>query len=85
MSPEGWVVVWLLVWGLAQHGIAEDTACTRAKALLEDLGIAHVARRAAHRLSFGERKRLSFAAALSTGPSLLPVMSTVMVWLAVPS
>ncbi|MBK7976084.1 MAG: ATP-binding cassette domain-containing protein [Deltaproteobacteria bacterium] len=60
-----------LVWGLAQHGITEDVACARASTLLENLGIAHVAHRAAHRLSFGERKRLSFAAALSTEPDLL--------------
>lgn len=59
------------LWGLVRAGAPEDEACQRAEAAQESLGIASLADRPVARLSFGEKKRVAFAAALSVGPELL--------------
>lgn len=60
-----------LLWGLEQHGVPLAQARKRALELLEGLGLAPLAHRPLHRLSYGEQKRVSFAAALVTRPALL--------------
>lgn len=60
-----------VAWGLRQRGTAHTDAETRARATLNGLGIGHLADRPIHELSFGERKRVAFAAALASQPELL--------------
>lgn len=58
-------------WGLLRRGVPGAEACDRATRALEALGVLHLARRPVHALSFGEKKRVAFAAALACEPELL--------------
>lgn len=60
-----------VAFGLRSRGASEEEAMARARAMLVALGIDHLADRPAHRLSFGERKRVAFAAVLVCEPELL--------------
>ena len=58
-------------WGLHQRRVPEAEACERAERALDALGVLHLAHRPVHALSFGEKKRVAFAAALACEPELL--------------
>lgn len=60
-----------LLWGLEQVGVPLEEAHVRAQETLAALGLERLAHRPVHRLSFGEQKRVAFAAALVTRPALL--------------
>jgi len=60
-----------LMWGLQRLGVASAEAEHRAARVLKELDIAQLGHRPVHRLSFGERKRVAFAAALVCEPELL--------------
>jgi cobalt/nickel transport system ATP-binding protein len=60
-----------LCWGLQRLDVADAEAESRAVEMLKQLDIAHLGHRPIHRLSFGERKRVAFAAALVCEPELL--------------
>lgn len=60
-----------LLWGLEQVGVPLEEALVRAQETLAALGLERLAHRPVHRLSFGEQKRVAFAAALVTRPALL--------------
>jgi energy-coupling factor transporter ATP-binding protein EcfA2 len=60
-----------VAWGLRQRGTEHADAEARARATLNSIGIGHLADRPIHELSFGERKRVAFAAALACQPTLL--------------
>jgi len=60
-----------VAWGLMRTGLSEEAAFESALHALDALGVAHLGSRPVHRLSFGERKRVAFAAALVTRPELL--------------
>jgi len=55
----------------ASHRRAERQRLDRAGQLLEELGLAALAERAAGTLAYGDRRRLEIARALTTQPSLL--------------
>ena len=55
----------------ASHRRAERQRLDRAGQLLEELGLAALAERAAGTLAYGDRRRLEIARALTTRPSLL--------------
>lgn len=57
--------------GLRSRGVGEAEAIARARAMLAALAIDPLADRPIHRLSFGERKRVAFAAVLVCEPELL--------------
>jgi lipopolysaccharide export system ATP-binding protein len=52
-------------------GLEASQVAERARGLLEEFGIAHLARQKASTLSGGERRRLEIARALTTGPSFI--------------
>ena len=52
-------------------GLESSQVTQRARELLEEFGIAHLARQKAATLSGGERRRLEIARALTTGPSFI--------------
>jgi cobalt/nickel transport system ATP-binding protein len=56
---------------LMNRGAAAEAAAARAQAALRSLGLDHLAGRPATRLSLGERKRASIAAALAGAPEIL--------------
>jgi cobalt/nickel transport system ATP-binding protein len=56
---------------LVNRGVQKEEARRSAVRALEQVGMAHAAERPAGRLSLGERKRASIAAALAAGPELL--------------
>jgi energy-coupling factor transporter ATP-binding protein EcfA2 len=60
-----------LAWGLRRRGLSEPEAAARARAQLALLGVEHLAGRPVHTLSFGERKRIAFAAVLVCEPELM--------------
>jgi cobalt/nickel transport system ATP-binding protein len=60
-----------VAWGLRERGTEHAGAEARARATLNSIGIGHLADRPIHELSFGERKRVAFAAALASEPALL--------------
>jgi cobalt/nickel transport system ATP-binding protein len=56
---------------LLNRGAAAEAAAVRAQAVLGTLGLEHLAGRPATRLSLGERKRASIAAALAGAPEII--------------
>jgi cobalt/nickel transport system ATP-binding protein len=56
---------------LMNRGVPAETAAARARTALRSLGLDHLASRPATRLSLGERKRASIAAALAGAPEIL--------------
>jgi energy-coupling factor transporter ATP-binding protein EcfA2 len=60
-----------IAWGLEQIGHGLEAARTLARHTLQELGIAPLADRPVHELSFGEKKRVAFAGALATSPDVL--------------
>jgi energy-coupling factor transporter ATP-binding protein EcfA2 len=60
-----------LAWGLRRRGVSGPEAEARARTLLGLLGVEHLAGRPVHTLSFGERKRIAFAAVLVCEPELM--------------
>ena len=58
-------------WGLRAHGVAAKAAARTAGEWLERLGVAHLAGRASHGLSGGEKRRVALARALALRPRLL--------------
>ncbi|MCI0570821.1 MAG: LPS export ABC transporter ATP-binding protein [Myxococcaceae bacterium] len=56
---------------LETRGLPPGEQLTRARALLEELGILAVARQAAYTLSGGERRRLEICRALAASPSFI--------------
>lgn len=60
-----------LVLGLKAHGMCEEESEQRAIAMLSDLGLSDLAIRPVSRLSYGQLKRVGFAAALVCEPRLL--------------
>src|SRR5690606_15579282 len=73
--PEGFLALEWLLLGRAAHlgmwGLAGAADEARAKALLQDLGLAHLAGRPLHTLSGGEQRLLSLARGLFQGGELL--------------
>lgn len=59
------------VLGLPVHRRAEREIADKTKALLDLLGLAHLARRRAGDLAYGEQRRVEIARALATEPRLL--------------
>jgi cobalt/nickel transport system ATP-binding protein len=60
-----------VAWGLRQRSVTPAEAEERARTTLDSVGIGPLADRPIHELSFGERKRVAFAAALATRPAIL--------------
>ena len=60
-----------LIWGLRRLNVAGVEAESRAIQMLKELDIAHLGHRPVYRLSFGERKRVAFAAVLVCEPELV--------------
>ena len=60
-----------LVFGMEQQGVPPPVMETRAKALLDQFGVAHLRSRRLATLSGGERQRSAIAAALALDPQLL--------------
>ncbi len=60
-----------VAFGLRSRGAREAESIARAHAMLAELAIDHLADRPVHQLSFGERKRVAFAAVLVCEPALL--------------
>jgi lipopolysaccharide export system ATP-binding protein len=56
---------------LESHGMPARERHTRTRALLDELGITHIARQPAYTLSGGERRRLEICRALATDPSFI--------------
>jgi len=57
--------------GLALRGVPRDERTRRADDMLSRLGVSHLARRPARRLSGGEAQRVSIARALAVDPEIL--------------
>jgi cobalt/nickel transport system ATP-binding protein len=60
-----------IIWGLRHRGLGHHEACNKAEQILADFGISHLIDRPLSRLSFGEKKRVSLAAALVAPCQLL--------------
>lgn len=58
-------------FGPANLGLAPDEVRARVEEALEALGVAHLADRATHQLSYGERKRVATAGAVAMRPDVL--------------
>jgi cobalt/nickel transport system ATP-binding protein len=58
-------------YGPKNLGLPEEVIAQRRDHILEDIGIAHLKDRPPHRLSFGEKKKVSLATALILRPELL--------------
>lgn len=59
------------VFGTQRHRLEERHAASRARELLQRLGIAHHEQRLARHLPYGDQRRLEIARALATEPALL--------------
>lgn len=60
-----------VAFGLVQRGMPDADALRLARGTLESLGIAHLAGRAVHHLSLGEKKRVALGGLLVLEPRLL--------------
>ncbi len=60
-----------VAYGPKNLGLAPETIQKRCDHILEDIGISHLRDRPPHRLSFGEKKKVSLATALVLKPELL--------------
>jgi len=60
-----------VAFGPLQLGLSQDAVHARIADVLGMLGIAHLADRAPHQLSGGERKRVAIASVLATNPEVL--------------
>lgn len=60
-----------VAFGPLNLGLSQGDARTRARGVLEDLGIAHLADRAVHRLSGGEKRLVCLAGVLAMRPDVL--------------
>jgi energy-coupling factor transporter ATP-binding protein EcfA2 len=60
-----------IIWGLTHKGYGHQEACFKAEQILADFGMSHLIDRAISNLSFGEKKRVSLAAALVVESKLL--------------
>jgi len=60
-----------VAYGPRNLGLPEDSVQKRCDHILEDIGISHLRDRPPHRLSFGEKKKVSLATALVLQPELL--------------
>jgi len=58
-------------YGPKNLGLPKDVIVKRSEHILEDIGISHLKDRPPHRLSFGEKKKVSLATALILRPELL--------------
>ncbi|MGD6852039.1 MAG: energy-coupling factor ABC transporter ATP-binding protein [Candidatus Bathyarchaeia archaeon] len=58
-------------YGPKNLGLPQDVITQRRDHILEDIGISHLKDRPPHRLSFGEKKKVSLATALILKPELL--------------
>jgi cobalt/nickel transport system ATP-binding protein len=58
-------------YGPKNLGLPEEVITKRCDHILEDIGISHLKDRPPHRLSFGEKKKVSLATALILRPELL--------------
>ena len=58
-------------FSLTAGGMSRHEAHERARAILDALGISHLAERPPHRLSGGEKRIVSFAGVLAGGPEVL--------------
>ncbi len=74
LNQQLWLFPYLTVMGnllLAEHAAHYKGSHAERSALLERLGIAHLARRYPHQISGGEQQRAALARALITHPPLL--------------
>ena len=60
-----------VAFGLLKTGISRDRAADRVMAILERLGIPHLAAEPVHHLSHGQKQRVALAGAMVTNPPLL--------------
>lgn len=60
-----------VMFGPLQMDMSHEDAAKRAQDVLSMLGIAHLSKRAPHKLSGGEKKKVAIAAALATNPAVL--------------
>ena len=60
-----------VAYGPRNLGLPAETIQERCEHILEDIGISHLKNRPPHRLSFGEKKKVSLATALVLRPELL--------------
>ena len=60
-----------IAFGPRNYGVAEEEIDTRMNKTLESLGISHLKRRMAHKLSGGEKRLVTLAGVLVTEPRLL--------------
>jgi cobalt/nickel transport system ATP-binding protein len=60
-----------VAYGPKNLGLPPESIAERCDHILEDIGISHLKNRPPHRLSFGEKKKVSLATALVLRPELL--------------
>jgi cobalt/nickel transport system ATP-binding protein len=60
-----------VAYGPRNLGLPQESIQSRCEHILEDIGISHLKDRPPHRLSFGEKKKVSLATALVLKPELL--------------
>lgn len=60
-----------VLYGLVRHGLRRGERIARMQAALDQVGLAHLARRPARRLSGGEQQRVALARALVRAPDVL--------------